>query len=366
MTMKKDYYEVLGVSRDASQEEIKKAFRKLALKYHPDRNKSPEAEEKFKEINEAFSVLGNPEKRRQYDQYGSVGDDFSHQGFGNFEDIFGEDIFGDIFGFRKRRREYDEGVDEAVDLYIDLKDAFFGGEKEVSYTRYVVCKACKGSGAKDNNSIRTCHHCNGTGFIERIITMGPFRMRNSQECPYCGGRGKIVVEKCNLCKGEGRVRKKEKLYVKIPKGIESGMRIRLAGKGSVSSHGKRYGDLYVNIVIKEDSLFEREGNDLITTCSISFTQAILGDKVEIKTFEKPIFLKIPKGTQPNTVFRIKGKGMPELNSNRRGDLYIRIEVNIPEKLTKEQERLIKSFQESEGKKHKQRKGFFERIKEFMG
>ncbi len=364
--MAKDYYEILGVSRDASQEEIKKAFRKLALKYHPDRNKSPEAEEKFKEINEAFSVLGNPEKRRQYDQFGTAEEGFSQQGFGNFEDIFGEDIFGDIFGFKERRKHYDEGIDEVVDLYIELRDAFFGKEKELSYERFVVCKKCNGTGAKNINSIKSCHYCNGTGFIERIITVGPFRMRNSQECPYCGGRGKTIIDKCAACKGEGRVRKREKLYVKIPKGIESGMRIRLSGKGSVSARSKRYGNLYVNVIIKEDPLFERDGNDLITTCSISFTQAILGDKVEVKTFEKPIVLKIPKGTQPNTVFRIRDKGMPELDSHRRGDLYVRIEVNIPEKLTKEQERLIEKFQETEGKKHRQKKGFFERIREFMG
>ena len=362
--MAKDYYEILGVDRNASQQEIKKAYRKLAMKYHPDRNKSKEAEQRFKEINEAFSVLGNPEKRRQYDSFGTTaeGQDF-YQGF---EDIFNDDFFGNIFNFGRSREKRQRGSDIYADLTISLKDAFDGVKKEVSFVRYEVCSRCHGSGAKTKESVKVCDYCGGRGFIDRMVSLGPLRMRNTQECPKCHGRGRIITEKCPLCHGRGNVRKEASIEVSVPRGVEDGMSIRIAGKGNAGPHGQQAGDLFIRIHVEENELFERKKDDLFTTYRISFTKAILGGSIEVETMSRPVKLKIPPGTQPGTIFRLRGKGMPALNSSAYGDLFVKVVVDIPSKLNSEQRKLVEKFAEIEKNKSSQKKGFFDRLREHLG
>lgn len=373
--MSKDYYEILGVNRDAEEKEIKKAFRKLARKYHPDVNNEPGAEDKFKEINEAFSVLSDPYKREQYDMFGTTGDQasgFQRAGgftgnFRGFEDIFGEDIFSDLFGFGRKRKSQrrDAGEDLKVDINISLEDVFKGVKKDVEYYSYVNCDACNGSGAKNKNSVKVCASCKGSGYVSRDVMLGPIRMRNTVECPDCKGEGKSIKDKCKKCHGKGRVKEKVKLKVKIPKGVMDGTRIRIAGKGNAGIRGATNGDLFVFVHVKEHDVFERYDENLLTTIDVSYSQAVLGDKVEIPTFSGKVLLKIPKGTQPNTVFRLKGKGLPVLNKDYLGDLMVKVDVRVPKKLSTEHEELIQKLNKFEGTKVEQRKGFFERLKEHL-
>ncbi len=375
---KRDYYEILGVDRNASKEEIKRAYRKLARKYHPDVNKDPDAEEKFKEISEAYEVLADDNKRANYDRFGHAGAQagfssggFTWQDFTHFDDIsdifgrdfFGRDIFDVFFGDRKRTRrtEARRGSDLRYDLTVDLKDVIFGSEKEIVIERWENCNECNGTGAKDGTAIRTCQVCNGSGQVrrEQRTPFGSFVTITT--CGNCNGKGKTIVIPCEICRGTGRIRRRRKISIKIPKGIESGSYLRIRGEGDAGTKGGTPGDLYVIINVRPHRFFKREGNDLYYELPITFPQAALGDEFEIPTFNGPVKIRIPPGTQTGTIFRLKGKGVPLLNSNKRGDQLVRVIVKTPERLTSRQKELLREFSAIEGKPIQQQRSFVRRI-----
>lgn len=364
---KRDYYEVLGIEKGASKQEIKKAYRQLAKKYHPDRNKEADAEEKFKEVQEAYDILSDDQKKSAYDQFGHAGtsgfggagagtggfggfNDFSgFENMGNINDIF-EQFFGGGFGGfstggnANGRPRATRGADLEVNLTIPFMDAVFGNEKTIRYERQVTCDICKGSGAKDEKSKKTCPTCKGQGQVireQQAFMLGT--IRTAVPCPECHGEGEIITEKCKNCKGEGRVSKKEEFTLKIPSGMPDGVTLRFQDRGNAGQKGGNFGDLYVNIEVEPDERFERRGNDIYTNLTIDAVTATLGDKIEIETvhgFEK---LKIPAGTQPGKVFKLSGKGGPKFRGKGNGDQYIKVEVKIPEKLSKDEKRLWKSL-----------------------
>ncbi len=363
---KKDYYKILGVDRNASQEEIKKAFRKLARKYHPD-IAGKESEEKFKEINEAFQVLGDPQKRAQYDQFGSSAfdsKDFSFK-WPNFEDLFKDFGFGDIFDIFSDFKNYnkrgpEKGADLKYDLEISLEEAFFGAEKNIEVPIDEICEACNGTGAKPGY-LKTCPVCHGTGEVRRVHGSRFAHIVNIIPCKKCGGTGKIIEKPCEVCGGTGKIRKIRKIQVKIPKGVHDGSYLRVAGQGEPGSNGGSSGDLYVVIHIKPHPIFERKGNDLFCKTTIDLTQAIFGTEIEIPTIKSKAKIKIPAGTQSHTIFRLKGQGMPDLRTERKGDLFVKVVVKIPEKLTKKQKELLKEFAEENKESVKITKGFFDHV-----
>ncbi|MGV8151666.1 MAG: molecular chaperone DnaJ [Candidatus Nanoarchaeia archaeon] len=347
----KDYYSILGISKEATPEEIKKAFKQLARKYHPDVNPSnKEAEDKFKEINEAFQVLGNPEKKKQYDSYGNSAfsqqdlNGFRNRGF-NFDDLFSDFGFGDIFDmFNSRDREennYQEGEDLRYDLEINLEEAFFGTKKTIEILVNNICKKCSGLGAEEKY-LKQCDKCNGTGKIRSVKRQGFTQFVSVSNCDKCKGAGKIASRYCEECKGKGKIQKKEKITIKIPKGIESSQYIRIKGKGEPGLNAPS-GDLYVVVHIKEHELFKREAENLFLEQKISLLNAVFGGEIEITGIDrKKLKIKIPSGTQSHTPFRLEGQGMPSLSSKQRGDLFLRIIVDIP-KLSKEKEKSFRSF-----------------------
>jgi len=386
MSEKKDYYDVLGVSRDSSADDIKKAFRKLALKYHPDKNKgNKEAEKKFKEIAEAYAVLSDPAKRKQYDQFGHAAFQNNGQGagFGDFSDIFEsffgggraqssggdffnvfDDLFGN-FGFGQRQRQssqrkgysYSErGASLQKSIEITLEEAAKGTEKEVSITKKEVCTACHGTGREPGSKITTCPTCHGTGYVR--ISQGFFSV--TQTCSRCHGSGQIVEKPCKVCGGTGRKNSHKTLTIKIPAGVDSGHKLRVKGEGDAGLQGGPPGDLYIVIFVKEDPRFERQGSDLITPKTISFAQAALGATLEIETFDGKISVKVPPGTQNGNMLRIKGKGMPDIRSGTKGSLYIHIKVGVPKKLNQKQKKLLIEFAKESGENltHLNSKGFF--------
>lgn len=354
---KKDYYEILGVPRNASQEEIKRAYRNLARQYHPDVNPNKkEAEEKFKEISEAYAVLSDPERRAQYDRFGHEG--MRDMGF-NFEtiwqDITGDFGFGDIFDFffgdrfKERygtsQRTYSaRGADIRYDVEIDLEDVVKGKEIEIEVPKSEKCEACKGTGLEPGTTPVECNRCRGTGQIttKRTTVFGQFI--NVTTCDACRGEGKIIKTPCNRCKGEGRTRKTKRLKVKIPRGVEDGTRIRLAGEGEAGIKGGLPGDLYIFVSIRPHPVFKREGQDIYLEKKISFVKAALGGEIEVPTLDGKVTLKIPPGTQPNTVFRLKGKGLPHFKGYGVGDEYVKINIEIPTRLTEKQKRLLREFE----------------------
>ena len=361
--MGKDYYKILGVSRDATKDEIKRAYRKLAKKYHPDLNPNnkKEAEEKFKEISEAYEVLMDDKKREIYDRYGEEGlkgtvfggegftwDDFTH--FSDLHDIFG-DFFDNFFGgsdffssfFGNRRRE-NRGRDILVSTEISLKDVLTGVDKEITVKTYVECPKCHGTGAASEDAIETCPKCHGTGQIRITKNMGFFQSVTIVPCDMCGGTGKIIKEKCPVCGGTGRILKKKTYKVHIPPGIENGMRLRLAGKGEMPKNGIP-GDLFVEVHIKHENGYYRDGRTLYKELKIDFPTAVLGGNMEIESIDGKINVKIPQGTQYGDEIVIRGRGMPPLNGGRRGDLILKIKVDIPKKLTKRQRELIEKLAE---------------------
>jgi len=356
---KRDYYDVLGVQKNASDAEIKKAFRNLAKENHPDSNRGDEgAETRFKEINEAYENLKDPQTRAAYDQFGHAGTQaggmgsggfggggFSGSGFGgNFSDIF-EDLFGDFAGRSSQnsnQKRQSRGSDLRAEIRIDLKDAYFGATRELVINSLAICDDCDGTGAAPGSSRSTCQHCGGSGSVRS--TQGFFTVERT--CSVCNGKGYIIENPCGSCSGSGRIRKKRKLSVNIPRGVDDGTRIRLGGEGEAGENGGPSGDLYVFISINDNEFFKRSDADLLSEVPIDFVTAALGGQIEVPTPDgKKIRISIPEGCQNNRQFRLKGKGMPVLQTNRLGDLYVEIRVEIPTKLNEKQKRILKEFSE---------------------
>lgn len=346
---RRDYYELLEVSRTASDAEIKKAYRKLAMKYHPDRNPDDaSAEEKFKEIQKAYAILSDKQKRASYDQFGHAGVDASmgggHGGFGGFGDVF-EDIFENIFsGGRGHARQSrgQRGADLQFNAQLTLEEAALGKEIEITVPRHGTCKTCEGSGAKKGTKPKNCETCNGVGQVR--IQQGFFSIQ--QTCPGCHGEGTIISDPCASCHGNGRTRESKKLTVKIPAGVDNGDRVRLSGEGEAGIHGGGSGDLYVQVAVKKHAIFERQDNDLHCEVPISFTTATLGGSIEVPTLEGRVTLKIPAETQTSNVFRLRGKGMKSVRGYGQGDLLCKVIIETPVNLSREQKELLNQFHES--------------------
>jgi len=362
MSEKKDYYEVLGVNKDASIDEIKKAYRNLALKYHPDRNPgNKEAEEKFKEVTEAYEVLSDPEKRKVYDQYGHAG--FGPQGFDwtqdfsrvrmDFSDIFGDlfnTFFSDSFGAdwfgggTSTRQRQNRGSDLEYRMYITLKEAATGTEKYINVSRYDECPVCKGTGSKSQGSgKKICSNCQGKGQVVR--SNGFFTVATT--CPKCKGEGEIIADPCSNCRGTGRIRNMHRILVKIPAGIEDGSSLRLKGQGDTGPYNGPKGDLYITVFIEKDKIFERVNSDIVCEVPITITQAILGDEIEVPTLTGKVKVKIPPGAQTGTVLRLKNLGMPRVSGYGKGDLLIKIKVVVPERLSRQERQLYQQIKEIE-------------------
>jgi molecular chaperone DnaJ len=353
MTSKRDYYEVLGVERNASSTEIKSAYRKLALQYHPDRNPgNKEAEDNFKEAAEAYEVLRDGEKRKIYDQFGHQGlEGTGFSGFGGFEDIFSSfgDIFEDFFGFRSSRHSgarVQRGADLRYDLRLDFMEAAFGTETEIELTKLEACQECQGSGCAPGTQPESCSACRGTGQVSR--SQGFFTVRTA--CPRCQGTGQQISSPCEACRGAGKHKVRKKVSVKIPAGVDSGSRLRLPGEGEPGPHGGPSGDLYVFIDVAEHEFFRRENTDIICRVPISFVQAALGDTIKVPTLNGEKSLQIPKGTQFGDVFRFQGEGIPSLRNGKRGNQIVQVIIQTPTRLTKKQEVLLRDFGRLESKK----------------
>lgn len=369
---KRDYYEVLGVERSADEREIKKAYKRLAMKFHPDRNPdNPEAEEKFKEAKEAYEILTDAQKRAAYDKFGHAGVDPNQAGPGgfgggaDFGDVFG-DIFGDIFGGGRRSQRAARGADLRYNMELTLEEAVRGVTKEIKVPTLVECDECHGSGAKSGTSAQTCPTCHGSGQVQ--MRQGFFAV--TQSCPHCHGKGKIITDPCRKCHGEGRVQKTKTLSVKIPAGVDTGDRIRLSGEGEAGEFGAPAGDLYVQVHVKDHPIFVREGNNLYCEIPISFTTAALGGEVAVPTLDGKVMLKIPSETQTGRMFRLRGKGVKSLRSGAEGDLLCKAVVETPVKLSDEQKELLRQLEESLNgsgmKTHKPKaEGFFEGVKRFF-
>ncbi len=364
---KKDYYEVLGVSRDATTQEIKKAYRRIAMKNHPDRNPDdPDAHEVFKEASEAAEVLTSEEKRRQYDQFGhaafegmgaGAGGGF---GGGNFSSIF-EDMFGDIFS-GGRSRGPARGADLKYVLELDLEEAVRGVEKTISFGTLVPCDDCHGSGAKKGTTPIDCVQCGGIGQV--TARQGFFQIQ--QTCPRCRGAGKIISDPCPTCRGGGRVEEEKTLSVKVPPGVDTGDRIRLSGQGEAGPTGAQAGDLYVQVAVREHPIFTREGSDLFCEVPISFVDCTLGGELEVPTLDGRVTLKIPEGTQTGRLFRLRGKGVPPVRGGATGDLYCRVIIETPVNLTKKQKELLREFDgQTSEKQSPKRTSWFDGVKQFI-
>lgn len=365
---KRDYYEILGVAVDASQGEIKSSYRKLAFKYHPDRNQDdPDAESKFKEAAEAYEILGNDEKRQTYDRFGHEG--VSGNGFSGFssnEDIFGafSDIFGEVFGFstggRGAANRPMAGSDLRYNLDISFCEAAKGAEVEIEIPVEAPCDTCDGTGAAPGTKPETCSQCGGSGTMQQA--QGFFRV--SVTCPQCRGAGQMISDPCPDCMGRGAVIKEKELKVRIPAGVDNNSRLRLRGEGEAGVNGGPPGDLYVVIRVEPDSVFERQGQNLIISREISFVEAALGHRMEVPTLDDPVNLDIVKGTQSGEVFRLRGLGLPHLGSAHKGDLLVEIRVKTPSSLNARQEELLQEFAEiEEGKLKNKAKGFFKKAKD---
>lgn len=365
--MSKDYYNTLGVDKSASKDEIKKAYKKMARKYHPDISKETDAEQKFKEVNEAAEVLLDNEKKQRYDTYGSAdgpqgfgggGQGFDPRDFGiNIDDIFEGFGFGGFGGGQSSRRRQKD-TRESAQIYVNLDDVYFGISKDVTYSRDVECDSCSGTGG---TGVTTCSTCQGSG-VETVIQRTMLgAMRTQRTCSVCNGTGKEIKEKCSKCLGSGTQREKTTQSVKIPKGIEHGVTLRVPNKGSYDSHTKSYGDLYLQVLYNDTKGFEIDGPDLYKEEKINFIQAILGDELEFKHFKKTLKMKIPQGTQSGTTLRLKGKGLPVMGrDNQFGDLYIKVKVEIPTKVSNKQKELLMDYAQTMNDKN-----FFKRMKSFF-
>jgi len=380
MAQKRDYYEVLGIDKNARDEEIKKAYRRMAKKYHPDVNPGDsDAEAKFKEINEAYEVLSDPQKKAKYDRFGhSAFEQGGFDGFGDFDfggigDIF-ESFFGGSFGgsgFSRRSSGSRTGPQRGADLKhrIDIlfEEAAFGTEKEISLNRMEVCQTCRGTGAKPGTGIETCKHCNGTGQIQ-FKQSTPFgHFVNVKTCDVCEGEGKIITNPCQSCGGNGRVRKSVKIKVKIPAGIDNGQIISLRGEGEPGLRGGPTGDLYIEIRVKPHQIFIRKGNDLVCEMPITFVQSALGGELEVPTLEGKVKYSMPEGTQTGTTFKLKGKGIPYIRGTGRGDLLFKVNIEVPRRLNEKQKDVLREFASISGDDvYEQRRTFFDKMKDALG
>src|SRR5438105_4432600 len=368
-TEKRDYYEVLGVPRNAGLDDIKKAYRKMALKFHPDKNPGDgEAEEKFKEAAEAYAVLSDEEKRSRYDRYGHSGvggmGGFDPSQFADFGDILGDLFgFGDIFGSGRRRGNRPvRGNDLRYDLSLTFEEAVFGKDISINVPRVITCASCGGSGAKPGTTPATCTGCGGRGQVR--YSQGFFAV--ARTCPQCGGAGKVIKDPCVTCNGAGRIREERKLSVKIPAGVDEGSRLRVPAEGESGYNGGPPGDLYVFISVEDHEKFTRRDYDIHSEQAISVSQAVLGAEIKTDTIDGPEALRIPAGTQPNQVFRLRGKGVQFLQGSGRGDHYVHVSVRIPTTLTDEQRRLLEQFASLEGENPLGDRGVFEKVKDFFG
>ncbi|KZL93881.1 molecular chaperone DnaJ [Clostridium magnum] len=374
---KKDFYELLGLEKGASDDEIKKAFRKQALKYHPDRNPGDkEAEEKFKELNEAYQVLSDPQKKAQYDQYGTTdfngggfegGFDFS--GFGGFGDIF-DSFFGGGFsgGGGRRRNGPEKGSDLEYTLSLTFEEAVFGCEKQINITRSESCEKCSGTGAKHGSHPKTCDKCGGTGQVrvQRNTPLGSFVSMST--CDKCSGKGTIITDPCTECKGKGKVRKQRKIKINVPAGVDTGNIMPMRGQGEHGNNGGPAGDLYVNIRVASHPTFKRKGFDIYIDTHISFAKATLGTELKVPTVDGDVKYEVPEGTQPGTVFRLKGKGVPRVNSHGRGDQYVNVVVDIPKNLNQKQKEALLAYMEASGEMPEgegSKKSFIDKIKDSL-
>ncbi len=387
---KRDYYEVLGISKSASQDEIKKAYRKQAIKYHPDKNPGDkEAEANFKEAAEAYEVLSNEDKRSRYDRFGhaGVGGAAGAGGFGggmtmedifeNFGDIFGSAFgggfggfsgFGGFGGSRQRGRRVNKGSNLRVKVTLSLKDIAYGVNKKIKVNKYVACDACGGNGAKDSSSYSNCSTCHGTGQVTKVTSTFLGQMQTTQTCHVCGGEGKIITNKCTKCHGEGIVKDTEVISLDIPAGVAEGMQLSVSGKGNAARRGGVNGDLIVLIQEEKHPDLVRDGNDLIYGLYLNFAEAALGAPVEIPTVDGKVKIKIEPGTQPGKILRLRGKGLPEVNGYGKGDLLVNINVWVPKTLSKEEQKLVGQLADSENfqpKPSSDDKNFFERMKSFF-
>lgn len=370
---KRDYYEVLGVDKNAGADEIKKAFRKAARQYHPDVNKAQDAEEKFKEVKEAYDVLSDDQKRATYDRFGHVdpnqgmgGGGFSGQDFGGFGDIF--DMFFGGGGQRRNPNAPQRGNDLQYSMTIEFKEAVFGKEMDITIPRTENCDTCHGSGAKPGTKPETCSACKGTGQQEVIQNTAFGRIVNRRVCSVCNGQGTTVKERCPDCHGAGKVKRQRKIHVKIPAGVDDGAQLRVSGEGESGTRGGPPGDLYIVIRVKSHEFFEREGDDIYCEVPLTFTQAALGDEIEIPTLTEKVKLRIPAGTQTGTYFRLKGKGVPRLRGYGQGDQHVKVVVVTPTNLDEEQKEMLRQFAGKSGEHtHDKQRSLFERMKKaFLG
>lgn len=381
---KRDYYEILGVPKSASVDEIKKAYRKQALKYHPDKNpNNKEAEEKFKEAAEAYEVLSNADKRRRYDQFGHAGLGNSGGGFSGggmtIEDIFNQfgDIFGDFGGFggfgfggsrSRSSRRVNKGSNLRVKVSLTLEEIANGVEKKLKVNKYVACQTCGGTGARGSDGYTTCSTCHGSGHVTRIANTLLGQMQTTTTCPHCDGEGKIIKDRCTTCHGEGIVKDEEIIKINIPAGVSEGMQLSVAGKGNAARRGGINGDLLVVIEEKTHQELVRDGNDLLYYLHLSIPQATLGTTTEIPTIDGKVKIRIEPGTQPGKILRLRGKGIPEVNGYGKGDLLVSVNIWIPKNLSKEEQKLLEKFGESPNFKpnpSKMEKGFFEKFRNYF-
>ena len=379
---KRDYYEILGVSKNATKDEIKKSYRRQALKFHPDKNPGDKkAEENFKEAAEAYEVLSNDEKRARYDRFGHSGMSGANGGFSGsgmtMDDIFSSfgDIFGDAFGgfgafggSRRGGKRVNKGTNLRVKVKLNLHEIANGAEKKIKVTKYDTCDTCGGTGAADVNSMSTCSTCHGSGHVTRLTNTMLGQMQTTAVCPACGGEGKTIIKKCTTCYGEGIVQKEDIIKINIPAGVAKGMQMTVSGKGNAPRRGGVNGDLLVVVDEEDHQDLIREGNDLIYNLFISIPDAILGTHVEVPTVDNNVKIKIEPGTQPGKILRLRGKGLPEVNGYGRGDLLVNVNVWIPKTMSKEESKTVEKFRESESfapKPDKDDKGFFERMRGYF-
>ena len=372
-TQKRDYYEILGVARTASDEELKKAFRKLARQYHPDVNKEKDAEARFKELNEAYEVLSDPQKRQMYDQFGHDAPQgtpgFDGFGFGGFNDIF-QTFFGGQAGSAGHRGPQ-RGADLRYNLTLTFEEAVFGAEKELEIPRADTCETCRGLGAEPGTEPSRCPACNGTGEIRRVQQSIFGQFVNVVMCERCQGEGRVITTPCHACHGAGRVRVTKRVTLKVPAGVDSGSQIRLSGEGEAGPRGGPNGNLYVALTVKKHPFFERDGQDILYTLPITFAQAALGDEVEVPTVDGKVQLKVPVGTQAGRVFRLKDRGVPHLRGSGRGDQHVLVKVVTPTDLSERERELFEELRHISKKApqpHEKEKsgGIFEKVKEAFG